>query len=179
MARVLVVFYSRTGTTKKVAATIAEALSADLEEVVDRTSRTGLRGYLRSSIDATFGRKTNLVPSKREPGDYDLVVLGSPTWNASVSSPVLTYIAEHRDALKKVAFFCTCGGRGGERVLRQMSRLCGREPSGTLVLRENAVSRGTYKPDVEGFARMIRGALERLEEPRPTAPASAAAPAHA
>ena len=51
MNHVLVVYFSRTGHTRVLAEGIARALGADLEEIRDRTDRTGLLGWLRSGAE--------------------------------------------------------------------------------------------------------------------------------
>jgi flavodoxin len=170
MPRVLVVYYSRTGTTKRVAAQIAGALSADLEQIVDRTPRIGLVGYLRSGFEATFGRRTRVDAPKSESGLYDLVIVGSPVWNASLSSPVRTYLGDNRGRLKDVAFFCTCGGRGGERVLEQMAAIVGKKPIATLILREAAVLHTNAGRDLERFEGDVRAALDAMRQPAAAPP---------
>jgi flavodoxin len=42
MKKILVVYYSRTGMTKKLANSIANLLFADIEEIVDTKNRSGL-----------------------------------------------------------------------------------------------------------------------------------------
>jgi flavodoxin len=91
--KTLVIFYSRTGTTRTVAEAIARQLGADIEEIRDTRNRQGLFGYLRSGFDAGLGRCTGLEPMRRDPNDYDVVVVGTPVWNASVSAPVRTFLA--------------------------------------------------------------------------------------
>ena len=49
-ARVLVVYYSRSGVTARVAKALATRLDADVEEVVDRSDRSGPFGFVRSII---------------------------------------------------------------------------------------------------------------------------------
>jgi len=159
MARTLVIYFSRTGTTKIVAEAIAKALGADLEEIVDPTPRFGIVGYLRSGYQATTRKLARIERPLHEPGDYDLVVVGSPVWGASLSSPARTYLARHHYHLKAVAFFCTCGGRGGERVLGQMTELVEKEPAARLVLREAEVRGGSAQAKIESFCRALRDAV--------------------
>ncbi len=54
----LVVFYSRTGTTKRVAESISNLLKCDVEEIVDRKNRKGPLGYLKSESDAMSKKLT-------------------------------------------------------------------------------------------------------------------------
>jgi hypothetical protein len=43
-SRILVVYYSRSGTTRKIAEALSEALTCDLDEIVEDTSRSGFFG---------------------------------------------------------------------------------------------------------------------------------------
>ncbi len=155
----IVVYYSRSGNTAEVARAIATALDANIEAIVDKTSRKGLVGYMRSAYEATFARLTTIEQPTHDLSRYDLVVMGSPVWNASLSSPVRTFMARHRKDMKAVAFFCTCGGRGAERVFEQMSDVTGKTPADTLVLRERELQR-SYSDKVAGFARELRSVIE-------------------
>jgi flavodoxin len=136
MTRILVAYYSRSGNTRKIARQIAATLNADVEEIIDTDRRQGIRGYLRSGRQAFFRKMTSLQPEIRRPSDYDLVVIGSPIWNISLSSPVRTYIRQHRREIKDAAFFCTCGGSGAARVFEQMAEESGQRPVALLAVRE-------------------------------------------
>ena len=86
MSRSLVVFYSWTGNTGKVARALAETLSAELEEIREVKPRGGLFAFLRSGMEASRKRPAPIVRCSRNLADYDLVILGSPVWAASMAS---------------------------------------------------------------------------------------------
>jgi flavodoxin len=103
----LVVYYSRTGKTRWAAETIAATLCADLEEVVDLKKRGGPIGWIGGGKDATRKSLTEIAPAKRNPADYDLVVIGTPIWAWSPTPAIRTYLAQNDLAAKKVALFYT------------------------------------------------------------------------
>jgi flavodoxin len=142
LAKVLVVFFSRSGTTRKVAQALAHASGADVEELRESRSRGGIWGYLRSGYEATYRRSSpDLLPCQRDPRDYDLVFIGTPTWSASLSSPVRAYLEQQRSALSNTALFVTCGGPRADGVLAQMSGLLAKPPLATVALSEAEVKR--------------------------------------
>jgi len=108
--KTLVVYYSRTGTTRKVAEAIAGILRCDIEEVVDTKKRSGILGWLRSGRDAGSKKLTTIEKIKMHPNLYDVVIIGTPVWNNKMSTPIRTYISEYREHFKEVAFFCTQDG---------------------------------------------------------------------
>ena len=71
----LVVFYSRTGTTKKVGEALADLLQCDREELIDTKKRTGPLSFLRSGRDAARNKLTVLEPLIHDPALYDVVAL--------------------------------------------------------------------------------------------------------
>jgi len=160
-ARVLVVYYSRTGNTGRIARSISAALGADSMEIGDPVDRGGITGYLRSALEALLGASTEIEPPKRAAAGYDLVVIGTPVWVSAVSSPVRTYLWMERDRLPRVAFFLTHGGSGSGRVLGQMAALAGKRPVAQLVVRENDLGSGAYREKVAAFAESVLASLAR------------------
>ncbi len=154
--RVLVVYYSRSGTTRKLAERIARSLGADLEELADRTDRHGILGYLRSGRDAWKQRLTQLAPLAVDPTAYDLVIVGSPVWNMSLSVPVRTFLADHGKQLRSVAFFCTMGDRGSTRVFRQMTELCRQAPVATFARTEHELASPEQQTAIASFVSRLR-----------------------
>ena len=124
--KTLVVFYSRSGTTKRVALEVAKALSADVDEVIDKKPRKGILGFLIAGYDATKG-KTTEIEFEKNPSGYDLVVIGTPVWNGRVTPAIRTYLLRNREKIKNAAFFCTCAGRLGK-CLEQMEKILGKRP---------------------------------------------------
>ncbi len=152
----LVVFYSRTGTTRKVAETLANDLGSDIEELREATDRRGIRGYVRSLLDATFSRWVPIDAPGCDPTRYDLVVVGTPVWGASISAPVRSFLASHAGRLPKVAFFVTEGGRGERRVFQQMAEVAAVHPVATLSLLQSDVDHGTASGALESFVAALR-----------------------
>jgi flavodoxin len=105
--KTLVAYYSRTGTTKFVAETIAVELGADIEEIMDLKNRSGKIGWIIAGKEATQEKHADLAPTKFNPKDYDLIVLGTPIWAWKPTPAIRTYIAKNDLSGKKVALFFT------------------------------------------------------------------------
>jgi flavodoxin len=150
--KVLVLYYSRSGHTRRLAERIALALGADLEPITDQRPRSGLIGYLRSGFEATTGRLATIAPITRDLAAYDLVVIGSPVWNAAVSSPIRAFLTTACSRIKQTAFFCTYGGRGAERAFEQMASVAGRLPVATLAVKEAELERADMPTRIAQFA---------------------------
>lgn len=149
--KILVVFYSRTGTTKKLGQFLAEKLGSDIEEIKDSVDRSGARGYIISGRDAMRRKLTKLQNTKFNSADYDLVVIGTPIWGWNMSVPVRTYIAENVDNFKKIAFFCTMGGSGDKKAFREMETVIGKKPVATLALLTRDVAGGNFEKKAQDF----------------------------
>ena len=154
--KTLVVFFSRTGNTRRLARQIAVAIDAEIEEITDRTNRHGIIGYLRSGKEATLRRRTEIAPAAHDPSGFDLVIIGTPVWGASLSSPVRTYLGTHEAELPAVAFFCTLGGSGSRRVFRQMQEACGRVPVATFARTERQLASADLREAIEEFVSQLQ-----------------------
>lgn len=156
MNRILVVLYSRTGHTDLVARQIAARCHADIEVIEELTDREGVSGYLRSATEAILGLRPPIKRGRHRPGDYDLVVVGTPVWFWSVSSPIRSWLHRHRGALRNVAVFCTCGGSGHTKVLNDLERLCGHPALARLSLTERAAMHCQQDPTFQSFLRDLK-----------------------
>lgn len=152
----LVVFYSRTGTTKKLAENVAQALGCDLEELVDTQKRSGLGGWLRSGRQAMKDETTTLQPMKKDPAHYDLVIIGGPFWAGKMCVPVRAFMLQNKDKLKEVAFFFTSGnGDQGPNLFPEMQNVCGKAPKATLGCSTKEVKKDLHKEKLQAFVKAI------------------------
>jgi flavodoxin len=158
-SKVLIVFYSRTGSTRALAHALADELACPVEELIDRRPRSGVVGLLRCAIDAALGRTTQLAKLKHDPADYDLVIVGTPVWGMSVSAPVRTYLTQTAGRFRDVAFFLTHGGTGRERVFEQMQELAMLQPTAVLSVTEREVDSAEFLRKARAFAERLRAAL--------------------
>jgi flavodoxin len=157
--KVLVAYYSRSGYTSAVAKRVARECNAELLSIKDARGRRGLRGYLRSSLEAALHMKASIRSTVLR-GNYDLVVIGTPVWFWNISSPVRAFIALHRPEFKRLAFFCTYGGSGAAKVLGDMEALCGIHPVATLALRDEEIARGLDGDKLADFTKRLNGSVE-------------------
>lgn len=150
--KILLVYYTRTGTTEKAAKYMAERLGCALEEIRDSVERKGAVGYLRSGREAMRKKVPEIKDLKNNVREYDLVVIGTPIWVYAMASPVRAFILKHGKDFKKVAFFCTMGGDAGK-TFDEMARLSGKNPLASVELLSRDVMKGDYA--VKGFLKRL------------------------
>lgn len=155
MNGVLTVYCSRTGFTRKIAEEIRARCGGQLEPIEDVRSRSGVFGYFRSAREALTKTAIEIRPGKLHPGDFDLVILGTPVWAGNIASPMRAYLTAHRGELKQVALFCTLGGSGAAKVLAEMAALCEHKPVATLAVTDADIKRGRYGSAVDEFAAAV------------------------
>ncbi|HII95832.1 MAG TPA: hypothetical protein HA367_08920 [Candidatus Methanofastidiosum sp.] len=132
--KTLVVYYSRSGNTKKIAEEISNKMNCDIEEIIDNKNRKGIIGWLKSGRDARSKKLTTIKEMRKDIGKYDLVVIGTPIWAALMAPAVRTFINENKGEFKNVAFFCTCGSSGDVKTFEDMEDFIGITPLAKLTL---------------------------------------------
>jgi flavodoxin len=135
----LVVYYSRTGNTRKAGRAMADLLECGELEIESREDRRGAGGYVRAGIDAMRKRSVPIADVGRDLKAFDLVVVGTPVWAFTVASPVRTFMEQYAKDIRRIAFFCTMGGSGSARTFRVMEELAGKKPEAVLALTEKDV----------------------------------------
>lgn len=154
--KTLIIFYSLSGNTQKVAESVASACGADIEQLRDVKNRKHLFGYMRSCYEVLFSRHAQIQPVRSDAALYDLVILGAPVWIMRLASPMRAYIAKHKPKFNKVAFFCTEGSSGAKTVFKTMATLCDQQPVATLEVTETDLNSGGDAEKIENFIQALQ-----------------------
>ena len=114
--KVLVAYFSATGTTKKLAEYAADATGADLYEIQpenpytdedldygDSDSRSSVEMDDPDARPAISGSVENME-------QYDIVIIGYPNWWASIPMPIASFLEEYDFSGKTIVPFCSHGG---------------------------------------------------------------------
>jgi flavodoxin len=133
----LVVYYSRHGSTEKVAKKIAKSLKADIEKIEDKKDRSKLVNWFMSASNEELKTPTKIEETNFDTKDYDLVIIGTPIWDG-ITPPVKEYLKQNKSKLKKVAFFSTFGA-SAEDAFYQMEKVINKKPIATLELQDREI----------------------------------------
>ena len=128
---ILIAYFSATGTTKAVAEKLAQALEADLYEIVpeeiytdadlnwnDRKSRTSLETDDPDCRPAIAGELPDLT-------GYDTVYIGYPIWWGDVPRIVSNFVESVDLTDKTMAVFFTSGGSGLGNSMKHLEEQAG------------------------------------------------------
>ncbi len=152
----LVAYYSRTGNNKTLGEAIAKALSADIDEIIDKKKRAGKLGWLRAGRDSQAKSLTD-IQFEKNPEDYDIIIIGSPIWAGGITPAIRTYLNKLNLKGKKVAFFICSGGEGYTDIFPQLKELTPEsEHLSTLGLTEKQFKEGNYEPDLKAFITRLK-----------------------
>ncbi len=149
--KILVVYYSRTNVTKKIAEEIASELNCDIEEIKPKVNYDGKLGYIRGGKDAMSAKIIELEECKFNPADYEIVYLGVPVWAGKSANPMISYIKENENSFNEVKFFVTAASTGFDGTFKQLEKFVGKAPLKTLTLTTKEVKRDKYKEKLDIF----------------------------
>jgi flavodoxin len=158
-AKVLVVYYSRTGHTQLVAERLAKKFNADLEQLIDQHKRTGVFGASSAGKDAIAGKATTLDLLKHNPGDYDIILIGGPSWFGNLTPAVRTFITQNDLSGKKIGLFGLCHLSGVEQAVGEAADLISKgknEKFTTMPLRESELAEEILAKKIDAFYKSIQ-----------------------
>ncbi len=125
VGKTLVVYYSRTGTSRQVASALAEAFGAELEEIQPVANMNGVLGAVRGILDTVGGKEPLIVVGKKTDG-YDRAVLVAPIWAGRVAAPAYTWLCRQSGSLKEVEVVTVSASEEADKthdLLRRMTAL--------------------------------------------------------
>jgi len=110
----LIVYYSFTGNTEKIASTLSGVLKDKGNAVTTRlTPLNETRGFFIQCIQAALGMRAKLAKEiDSDISEFDLLCLGTPVWAFAPTPAMNTYIDNLKGAQGKTALIFTTFGSG-------------------------------------------------------------------
>ena len=118
MNKKLVAYFSASGTTAKVAKTLAEAAGADLYEIKPQVPYTKadlnwMDKKARSTIEMNDkSSRPAIVTGDLDVSAYDTILLGFPIWWYIAPTIINTFLEAYDFSGKTIVLFATSGGSG-------------------------------------------------------------------
>ena len=118
MGKLLVAYFSASGTTAEVAKRLSKAAEADIYEIkpevpytradlnwMDKKSRSSIEMSDKSSRPAIADKNANIA-------DYDTIFIGFPIWWYVAPTIINTFLESYDFSGNKIVLFATSGGSG-------------------------------------------------------------------
>jgi len=155
--KVLVVYYSRTKHTQLVAEKLAKKFNAELEQLIDKKNRTGLFSIVSAGKDAISSKTTIINALQHNPKDYDLILIGGPSWYGNVTPAIRTFITQNDLSGKKIGLFGLCHLTGVENAIQEAADLISKDKKfPTMPLRERELKEDLLTKRIDVFYQAIQ-----------------------
>ncbi|MEL6919768.1 MAG: hypothetical protein AAFO77_01925 [Pseudomonadota bacterium] len=155
MLKTIILFYSLTGNTAKVAEDMAKMLKADIEEIHETKERRGLWGYLTGLFTSLGGGGTDVEPPDHRFGDYDLVIVGSPVWARQLAAPMRKFLEREKTSISDHASFCLHSGLGFKRAQVVIDEVLGRPAAARFDAKETDIRSEDYWKRLRKFCESL------------------------
>ena len=126
MKKVLIAYYSwSNGNTERIAEQLQKATGGDLAKIDTVVPYTGSYDEVvdQGQDEVRRGYEPEIKPLSVNVADYDVIVIGTPTWWYTMAPAVKTFLHEQNFKGKTVIPFMTNGGWPGH-VIKDMKSAC-------------------------------------------------------
>lgn len=123
--KTLLVYYSKSGNTRKAAEKVQAAIACDIDEI-------------------QYNEQAHTAAGKLEPAGYDRVILMCPIWGFQLPEPMKAYLNQQKAGIKRYRLAVTCGGLGLRGCVSNCKKILGREPEKAVKIRAKSIAEGSY-----------------------------------
>jgi len=123
-SKALILYYSQTGATEKVALELQRLTGADIERFDVQEAYTGNydETVARCGEEIAAGFIATLIPLQSDLSQYDTIYLGYPVWYGTCARPIAALLDKVSFDGKKIIPFCTFGSGGIEASSRDLAK---------------------------------------------------------
>ena len=151
MGKVLVAYFSATGTTAAAAKKLAEAAGADIYEIKPAVPYTKedlnwMNKNSRSSVEMSDkSSRPALADTSADISAYDTILLGFPIWWYIAPTIINTFLESYDFAGKKIVLFATSGGSGFGKAADSLKGSC----PGAVIMEGKLLNRMPDAPELK------------------------------
>jgi flavodoxin len=171
----LIVYYSFSGNTEKLAFELKERLGCDIYKINEAKKRNTFSILL----DFLFKRKSKLSSFNITIKDYDKIIFAAPIWSGKIATPMSAFIDIEKRNLGKYFFITLCNGLEGqkEKITAQLSSIVQHKPDvvselwinsllpedkknkikHTFSFRVNKHDLEQFDKEIEAFVKLVNG----------------------
>lgn len=124
--KILIICYSQSGNTHKIACEIQKQTGSELCEIFPRqpypVNYNSLLKQAKKEIRSGF--IPHLLPLSQNPDEYDIIFAGTPNWCDTAAPPLTAFFKKYKLRDKTIIPFCTHGGGGSGHIFEDIARLC-------------------------------------------------------
>jgi flavodoxin len=143
----LIVYYSRTGLSKRLAEALRAKLGCDIDNV--RYAGRDKVSFAAAGLEAVRKATSAFAGDAHDASKYDRIFFISPVWAGSLATPIRSYMAANKDKIKAYALLATCGGSGLEGVKKDAQAATGKAATSAQQFLSREIRQGAY--DLEMF----------------------------
>lgn len=138
--KVLIAYFSYSGTTKNIANAISQKTGGDLFEITPQDGYSNV--YMESNSEIRGNKHPVLTDTVENMDEYDIVFVGYPVWWHATPAPINTFLESYNLTGKLIIPFCTSGGSDIDETMPTFLNSC----DGLAVYGERRIS-GTSQLD--------------------------------
>ena len=126
MSKILTVYYSYGGNTKKIAEKVQKTLGGEIAEIqtIARYPADYDEVVNQGADEVKRGFKPEIAPLGVNVKDFDIIIIGTPVWWYTFAPAVKTFLESNDFSGKKVYVFATNGGWIGH-TFKDVEKACG------------------------------------------------------
>jgi len=123
--KTLVVFYSKTGNSKKVANAAIKELDCDYTELI-------------------FDESEKVIKGGVDPSGYEHVIMICPVWAFELAEPMKLYLKVHGEAIQNYSLIVTCGLFGLRTCVNNCVKAIKKRPVKTVKIKDKRVKENDF-----------------------------------
>ena len=161
-SKTLVIYFSRSGNTERMAREITKYYQASLVELEAEDYRPGLGGLINAVKDSR-SKYASITPAKLDLSPYETLFIGSPIWWYSPAPPVWQFIENNNFTDKNVVLFTTFNSSFKQKHIDEFQAQV--EGKGGHFIKHIYVKRGriTRQINTETLSEKTREELDKLQ----------------
>jgi flavodoxin len=141
--KTLIVYYTNTGNTEKVANQIQKQTDGVIEKIEDNINRRGIIGFLKSGFQAARKSIVSINEPTYNPSDFDQIIIVSSIWNGTINSPMRTYLQKYKKEIGSYKLILVRGGIEIEPVVSEVTSILGKSPIKVLGIKNKEIKQNT------------------------------------